>query len=89
MPARVLARLLRAIGAEHVVLLTGGLAHDAGLVMALRETLEGGKAAALLARSHDEGILAGAIGAALLGAVRCDQLVRMGRTDVLAPRIAA
>lgn len=84
-----LARLLRAIGAEHVVLLTGGLAHDAGLVMALRETLEGGKAAALNARSHDDGILAGAIGAALLGAVRCDQLVRMGRTDVLVPRVAA
>lgn len=84
-----LARLLRAIGAEHTVLLTGGLAHDAGLVMALRETLEGGKAADLHARSHDDGILAGAIGAALLGAVRCDQLVRMGRTDVLAARVAA
>ena len=84
-----LARLLRAIGAEHVVLLTGGLAHDAGLVMALRETLDGGKSVALAARSHDDGILAGAIGAALLGAVRCDQLIRMGRLDVLAPRVAA
>ena len=84
-----LARLLRAINAEQVVLLTGGLAQDGGLVQALRETLAGGRNVELVAHSHEDGILAGAIGAALLGAWRCDQLRRMGRLDVLAPRIAA
>lgn len=85
-----LVRLLRAIGAEEVVLLTGGLSHDDGLVAALREVLlEGKKNVVLEARSHKDGILAGAIGAALLGAWRCDQLLKMGRTELLGARAAA
>lgn len=79
-----LARLLRAIKAEGVVLLTGGLACDAGLLMALQESIaSGGRGAALDMRSHAQGDLAGALGAALLGAWRFDQLARQGRWDVL------
>ena len=85
-----LERLLRAIGADEVVLLTGGLAHDAGLVAALREVLvQGKKNVQLEARSHEDGILAGAIGAALLGAWRVDQLVKKGRLELLGARAAA
>ncbi len=79
-----LARLLRAIKAEGVVMLTGGLACDEGLLLALRETIAtGGRGAELDMRSHPQGVLAGALGAALLGAWRYDQLARAGRWDVL------
>jgi benzoyl-CoA reductase subunit D len=79
-----LARLLRSAGAEGLVLLTGGLARDAGLVEALRAAVgsEGTKRSAatrLEVCTHEQAPLAGAIGAALLGAFRVDQLRRRGR----------
>ncbi|MBI4574798.1 MAG: benzoyl-CoA reductase subunit D [Planctomycetes bacterium] len=86
-----LVRLLRAIGAEGEVLLTGGLAADAGLLAALNETLEeeAGQARtralpSLHVRTHPEAHLAGALGAALLGAYRHEQLERSGRRADLA-----
>jgi benzoyl-CoA reductase subunit D len=80
-----LARLLRSAGAEGVVALTGGLSLDDGLVEALRAALAGdsGKRGAASARvevrTHESAPLAGAIGAALLGAFRFEQLRRRGR----------
>jgi benzoyl-CoA reductase subunit D len=78
-----LARLLKAIKAEGSVLLTGGLASDVGLVAALETALKnaGSKrksalnvVAELQIRSHPQAIYAGALGAALLGAFRHEQL---------------
>jgi len=79
-----LERLLRAIKAEGTVMLTGGLACDAGMLLALQEAVASStKGAALTVRSDPHAPLAGAIGAALLGAWRYDQLARAGRWDVL------
>jgi benzoyl-CoA reductase subunit D len=73
-----LIQLLRAIGGEGVVAATGGLAQDAGLLDALGERLRADGArrgiAASGVRAAPNAILAGAIGAALLGAYRKDQL---------------
>lgn len=82
-----LARLIRAIKVEGTVAVTGGLAQDAGLVMTLREQLTAPPIkrhrvrglAKVEVEVHPEAILAGAIGAALLGAYRYDQLQRRGR----------
>jgi benzoyl-CoA reductase subunit D len=66
-------RLLVSLGKPGVVLLTGGLANDDGLVAAMRE----GAAAQKLAvdiRRHSQSMLAGAIGAALWGAFRARKL---------------
>ncbi|HEY6100128.1 MAG TPA: benzoyl-CoA reductase subunit D [Anaeromyxobacter sp.] len=68
--AQRLATLLRGIGAnEGTVLVTGGLALDAGLVLALREAAAEARVP-LDVRSHPDAIFAGAIGAALWGAFR-------------------
>jgi benzoyl-CoA reductase subunit D len=76
-----LVQLLRAVGAAGEVVLTGGLSRDTGLVTALREVLaeEQNKKrpvrpAELALVAHGDGVLAGAIGAALLGAYRKRQL---------------
>jgi benzoyl-CoA reductase subunit D len=76
-------QLIRAVGAEGKVVLTGGLSRDVGIVAAIEQTLEaeGGKKskkqhAPLIVETFDQSILAGAIGAALLGARRFDQLER-------------
>jgi benzoyl-CoA reductase subunit D len=81
-----LLRLLRSAGADGVVSLTGGLAADEGLVAAIRELMEKEqsspkkkKVGALDVRANEQSILAGAIGAALLGAYRHDQLQKRGR----------
>ncbi|NUN13400.1 MAG: benzoyl-CoA reductase subunit D [Myxococcales bacterium] len=81
-----LVRLLRAIHSEGVVLVTGGLAKDEGLLSSLNDILveETTKknrhpVAELTFTTHHDGILAGAIGAALLGAYRYEQLERRGR----------
>jgi benzoyl-CoA reductase subunit D len=79
-----LARLLRSAGAEGVVALTGGLARDEGLIDALQSALGGdtgkrGAVARVEVRTHPSSPLAGAIGAALLGAFRFEQLRRRGR----------
>ena len=70
-------KLLTSVGARGVVLLTGGLASDAGLEAALREAAEG-QQAALEIRRHELSILAGALGAALWGAFRARKLARKG-----------
>lgn len=63
------SKLLRSIGAENHIALTGGLAADGGLAEALREKLsEDGIDAQV--HTHELSIHAGAIGAALWGAFR-------------------
>lgn len=58
-------KLLRASGASNEVALTGGLAADAGLVEALRQT-----STDMHFHTHEHSVHAGAIGAALWGAYR-------------------
>jgi benzoyl-CoA reductase subunit D len=81
-----LVRLLRSAGAEGVVALTGGMAADVGIAATLRELVEKEQASAkkkrvgdLDVRVHPQSILAGAIGAALLGAYRHEQLDKKRR----------
>jgi benzoyl-CoA reductase subunit D len=54
----------------------GGLAADVGLVAALREAAEEGKAAIEI-RTHPDSVMAGALGAALWGAFRAPKLSRL------------
>ena len=75
-----LARLLKSIGvADNLVMMTGGLALDEGLVAAMGEEL--GKMKGVDARftSHADSIYAGAIGAALWGAFRHEKLAASGQ----------
>ena len=70
-----LAKLLKVTGiTKGLVLLTGGLALDEGLLAALREELVNEKITGLTATNHPDSIYAGAIGAALWGAFRHDRL---------------
>ena len=70
-----LVKLLKVTGIKSgTVLLTGGLALDAGLLAALREELVNEKVTGITAVSHPDSIYAGAIGAALWGAFRHDKL---------------
>lgn len=75
-----LSKLLKSIGAtKGVVMMTGGLALDQGLVAALEEDI--GKIKDMkttTVRSHPDSIYAGAIGAALWGAYRFDKLAALG-----------
>ncbi len=64
-----LAGLVRGIKIHGVLLVTGGLANDGGLVSALRDKLKDGAAKIELC-SHELSVHAGAIGAALWGAFR-------------------
>ena len=57
-------KLLSSLGVEGVVLVTGGLAADVGLLAALREAAAGAKRPLEL-RTHPESALAGAYGAGL------------------------
>ncbi len=78
--AQRLAMLVKLTGArDGVVLMTGGLARDAGLVAALEEEMVGQKNSSVEIRSHPDSAYAGAIGAALWGAFRHDKLARAGR----------
>ena len=70
-------RLLTAAGASGVVLVTGGLAADAGLLAAIRD-VSGEKGTSLEIRSHEHSVFAGAIGAALWGAFRARKLAERG-----------
>ncbi len=70
-------KLLTSLGAQGVVLITGGLAGDVGLVAALREAAQESKKALEL-RTHETSPFAGAIGAALWGAYRARKLARLG-----------
>ena len=74
-----LSKLLKSVGAiEGVVMVTGGLALDKGLVAALEEGMSGIKGMQSVVRSHPDSIYAGAIGAALWGAFRFDKLAALG-----------
>ncbi len=70
-------KLISSLNIEGVLLVTGGLAADVGLIAALRE----GAAAQDLAvtiHAHDDSVYAGALGAALWGAFRARKLARKG-----------
>jgi len=70
-----LSKLLKAIGATNgIVMMTGGLALDKGLVAALEEDIANIKDMKSIVRSHPDSIYAGAIGAALWGAYRFEKL---------------
>ena len=70
-----LSKLLKSIGATNgIVMMTGGLALDKGLVAALEEDIANIKDMKSIVRSHADSIYAGAIGAALWGAYRFEKL---------------
>jgi benzoyl-CoA reductase subunit D len=71
------AGLLRAIKTQGPVLMTGGLAGDAGLVAAVQDKLTDGNAG-IDVRGHELSVYAGAIGAALWGAFRHLKLQHAG-----------
>jgi len=74
-----LARLLKSIGVTNdLIMVTGGLAQDNGLVEALREELAKMKGVEAEVASHPDSIFAGAIGAALWGAFRSEKLAASG-----------
>ncbi len=74
-----LSKLLKAVGVTHgVVMLTGGLALDRGLVAALEEDIAKMKDMKATVRSHPDSIYAGAIGAAIWGAYRFEKLAALG-----------
>ncbi len=74
-----LSKLLKSIGTkEGVVMVTGGLALDQGMVAALIEDISAIKDMKTTVRSHPDSIYAGAIGAALWGAYRFDKLAALG-----------
>jgi benzoyl-CoA reductase subunit D len=70
-------KLLTSMGTSGVVLITGGLAADVGLVATLRETAASQKAQ-IEFRTHPRSVLAGAFGAALWGAFRARKLAALG-----------
>jgi len=68
-------RLLRSIGAHGVVLMTGGLANDAGLLESLRDALGANEQTrSIEVAGHPLSIHAGAIGAAIWGEYRYQKL---------------
>jgi benzoyl-CoA reductase subunit D len=68
-------KLLRAIGAEGTVAITGGLSADVGLAQALSEKIRDEKFNMQIV-THPQAIYAGALGAALWGAFRHEVLSR-------------
>ncbi len=68
-----LVKLLKAIRADGDVLLTGGLAHDSGMLAAMREEMAAQKVK-VEAHNSPDSIYAGAIGAAIWGAFRHEKL---------------
>jgi len=75
-----LSKLLKAVGVTAgVVMVTGGLALDNGLVAALEEDISHIKDMKVAVRSHPDSIYAGAIGAALWGAFRFEKLAALGQ----------
>jgi benzoyl-CoA reductase subunit D len=71
-------KLLVSAGVRDVVLVTGGLAANEGLMAALAEAATAQKAPVEI-RGHPQSMLAGAIGAALWGAFRARRLAGLGR----------
>jgi benzoyl-CoA reductase subunit D len=77
--AERLIKLLKSIDVtQGVVMMTGGLALDAGLVKALQDGMDKQKMTTRVA-SHPDSLFAGAIGAALWGAFRYEKLRALGR----------
>ncbi len=77
-----LVRLVKTTGiGDAVVMATGGLALDDGLIAALGEEMTAQKIDVTV-RSHPDSIHAGAIGAALWGAYRHEKLVRLGQFEM-------
>ena len=75
-----LARLLKAIGVtDGVVMATGGLALDEGLIAALGEEMAKMRGMEASMTNHPDSIYAGAIGAALWGAFRHEKLAALGQ----------
>jgi benzoyl-CoA reductase subunit D len=82
-----LVQLVRAVGAEGNVVVTGGLSKDVGMIAAIEHIFAEEKNkkgprkqhSEIVIKTFPEGILAGAIGAALLGAFRFEQLEKKGR----------
>jgi len=73
-----LVKLLKITGImKDTVLLTGGLALDAGLLLAVQEELVAEKISGLTVVNHPDSICAGAIGAALWGAFRHGKLLEL------------
>jgi len=70
-------RLLTAVKARGVVLVTGGLSRDSGMVSALQDAAAQANTPMDL-RAHPDSVLAGAIGAALWGAFRARKLAAKG-----------
>jgi benzoyl-CoA reductase subunit D len=74
-----LSKLLKSIGAINgVVMMTGGLALDQGLIAAIEEDIAKMKDMKAAIRNHPDSIYAGAIGAALWGAFRHEKLAARG-----------
>jgi benzoyl-CoA reductase subunit D len=77
--AERLLKLLKSIEVRQgVVMMTGGLALDTGLVQALSDGMEKQKMGTQVA-THPDSLYAGAIGAALWGAFRHEKLKALGR----------
>jgi benzoyl-CoA reductase subunit D len=75
-----LSKLLKSVGSTTgVVMMTGGLALDKGLVAALEEDVAKMKDMKTVIRSHPDSIYAGAIGAALWGVFRHEKLAALGQ----------
>ena len=70
-------KLVASVGSRGVVLVTGGLATDRGLLEAMREVAED-QGIPVEIRAHPESVLAGALGAALWGAFRARRLAEEG-----------
>ena len=70
-------KLIVSIGSPAVVLMTGGLAADQGLVAAMREAAAK-QGLATDVRAHPQSMLAGALGAAIWGAFRARRLRALG-----------
>ena len=64
-----------------VVLVTGGLATDVGLLAAMSESAEKQKIPVTI-RANPDSVLAGALGAALWGAFRARKLARDGSSII-------
>ena len=77
-----LVRLVKTTGiGDAVVMATGGLALDDGLIAALGEEMAA-QNIDVTVRSHPDSIYAGAIGAALWGAYRHEKLARLGQLEM-------
>ena len=70
-------KLVASVGSRGVVLVTGGLATDRGLLAAMREVAEDQEIPVEI-RANPDSVLAGALGAALWGAFRARRLAEEG-----------